>query len=326
MSPKTLITGCRGFIGSHLAQELKKKGWQVFALMRPGADAEDFKSRGIESLSADYGDMDSLRQAVTGMDYVFHLGALINGRSWDAFVSANVTATRNLLSACLEAGTHLKRFVHVSSISAAGPSRPGHPGREEDPPHPTSLYGKSKLLGENEARGFLDRLPLVIIRPPNVLGWGQRELMRLIALLDRGIHPLLGDGSPQTSVCFVEDLVAALILVAQDERALGQTYYIGHEQACSWQEMSRFIQQELGRKWTVKIPFTGLYSLAALLEVFGRISRNPALLTRKDVLSARHNCWIFSGEKISRELGFSCRTAFETGMSRIIRQYLESRK
>ena len=79
--------------------------------------------------------------------------------------------------------------------------------------------GKASYLAEQAAAGFFARLPIVIVRPPNVLGTGQRELLAVMKLLRRRIVPLIGRREKQTSICFVQDLVRALVLAAEHDRA-----------------------------------------------------------------------------------------------------------
>jgi nucleoside-diphosphate-sugar epimerase len=198
---KTLVTGCSGFIGSHLASALIKKGWQVYALVRQTTDTTWLEEQKINLVYGDYTDADSLEKAAAGMDYVFHLGALLNSTKWEHFYRANTLATGNLLAACEKSNPGVKRFVFVSSIAAAGPSGKGQLKNENAPCRPVSLYGKSKMEAEQSVSQYSGRLPVVIIRPPNVLGTRQRELESTLKLVKKRIVPLLGNGDRQTSIC-----------------------------------------------------------------------------------------------------------------------------
>ena len=326
---KALVTGCSGFIGSHLASALIKKGWQVNALVRETTDESWFHSgpekQKINLIHGNYTDPSSLETAAAGMDYVFHVGALIKGTRREDYYRSNTLATGSLLAALEKSNPGIKRFVFVSSISAAGPSDPGQLKNESAPCRPVSLYGKSKLEAEKLVNRYSGRLPVVIIRPPNVLGPGQRELESTLKLIKKRIFPLLGNGDPQTSICFVDDVVRALILAAEHKAAVGQTYFVTNNQEYSWRGMLDFIARALGvSPFVVKIPFPLLYFIGAVSELTAAITRTSPLVRRSDILSVRNNYWLFSSQKIREELGFVPLIDFEKGMTDTIARYRES--
>ncbi len=321
---KALVTGCSGFIGSHLASALIKKGWQVYALVRQTTDTTWLEEQKIHLVYGDYTDADSLEKAAAGMDYVFHLGALINGTKWEDYYRANTLATGNLLAACEKSNPGVKRFVFVSSIAAAGPSGKGQLKNEDAPCRPVSLYGKSKMEAEQLVHQYWGRLPMVIIRPPNVLGPRQRELESTLKLVKKRIVPLLGNGDRQTSICFVEDVVRALILAAENDAAVGQTYFVTDNRQYSWRDMLNSIARGLGvSSFVIKIPFPFLYVIGAVSELVAVITRSSPLVKRKDILSARNNYWLFDSQKIEKELGFIPTIDFERGIIDTISWYRE---
>ena len=264
---RALVTGSTGFIGSHLVEVLVGEGNDVRCLVRESSHTACLNHLPVTMMTGDYEDPSSLIPAVESVDVVFHLAARIQAPDWVAYRKANTTSTENLIEACIEAATNLRRFVFVSSISAAGPSSPGCLKKESDPCQPVSLYGKSKLLAEEAVLRRKDRLPVTIVRPPNVLGAGQEELTTILKTIKSRILPMIGSDTSQTSLCFVQDLVLALKLTAKSERAVGQVYFVTDNHTYNWREMLIAIARKLNvYPYVLKIPYRLLYVLAAAME------------------------------------------------------------
>lgn len=165
-------------------------------------------------------------------------------------------------------------------------------------------------------------LPVVIIRPPNVLGIGQKELESLLKLVKKRILPQLGNGDEQTSICFTADVVRALILAAERHEATGQTYFVTDNRQYSWPEMIRFIANEMGvLPYVLKIPYPLLYAVAVLFQGSSRILRTPLLVNPMDIKSSRKYYWLYSSKKIESELGYFPQVKFEEEVRNIIFWY-----
>src|SRR5207302_332154 len=106
-------------------------------------------------------------------------------------------------------GPRRPRVVYVSSIAAAGPSRPGQPIDERRPPAPVTDYGRSKLAGELVVR--TGGVPWTTVRPPVVYGEWDRELLKVFEAARRGVAPVFRDGSQELSVIYAGDLARGLI-------------------------------------------------------------------------------------------------------------------
>src|SRR5512135_154716 len=302
---KALITGASGFIGRRLASALADQGHDVACLVRMTSRTAGLERPGIRLVVGDLRDPASLEAAAAGRDRVFHLAGTIQAVGRTAFEDANVGGTRRLIDACLRAAPGLERFVYVSSIAAAGPSEEGRPGCESDEPRPVTDYGRSKLAAENIVREAAATLPVTVVRPPNVLGPGSKDLERAIALLRKGIFPAVGDDRPRTSLIDVDDLVEALILVAGDPRSVGQTYYVTDGRAYAWPEITAALAEELrSGRLRIRVPQGVQAAAAALAEATARLTGRPPVLTRDIVRAARDRFWIYNGSKIERELGF----------------------
>jgi nucleoside-diphosphate-sugar epimerase len=246
---------------------------------------------------------------------------VLSAADWPGYFKTNVEGTANILEACARANPGLRKFVHVSSISAAGPAPGRIPLRETDACRPVSLYGQSKRQAELAAEAFFSRLPVVIVRPPNVLGAGQRELLAVMKLLRRRIVPLIGRREKQTSICFVQDLVRALVLAAEHGRASGRTYFVAANEAYSWRGIMAELLRALDMKFVLKIPYPFLLGVALVSEAVATMSGRPPLVTRSDLRSARDNYWLCDASRIREELGFRTEVEFAAGIGDIVRQF-----
>ena len=317
-----LITGANGFIGSHLAEELVQRGWGVKCLVRRPHGLGWIEGLGVRLVLGDCRHKPTLGPAVEGADCIFHLAGVINALRWEDYFQANVIGTRNMLEACCERNLGLKKFIHVSSISAAGPSEKGRALTEDDPVRPVSDYGRSKLGAEQAVREFGNKFPFVIIRPPNVIGPRQSELREAIRLIKKRIKPAVGKREPQTSLCYVRNVVEALILAAERPEADGRTYFLAHPKAYAWSDITAAIQEALGiRRVLLKVPYQAQWLVAAASEVAARLTGRKPKLTRTSVLSARKYYWIYDGSLIKKELGFEPRTGLKEAIEETIEWY-----
>lgn len=316
---RSLVTGASGFIGRRLAAELARRGDEVACLVRRTSRTAPLRDLPVEFVVGDLGDPASLLAAVAGRDRVFHLAGVIQAAGPALFEAANVRGTRNLVEACLQSAPDLRRFVFVSSIAAAGPSGPDRPLTETDAPDPVSAYGRSKLAAENILRDARARLPATVVRPPNVLGPGSKELDVAIGLLRWRLFPSVGDGRPRTSLVDVDDLVAALILAAEAPQSAGETYYVTDGGAYAWPEILAALAEEVGAgRFRIGIPFGAQIAAAGLAEALSRATGRPPRLTREIVRAGHDRFWLYDGSKIGRDLGFRPRYGLRDSVRRAV--------
>jgi nucleoside-diphosphate-sugar epimerase len=318
---RALVTGASGFIGRRLVMELSRRGHETACLVRPTSRTAPLGDLPVEFVLGDLGDAASLVHAVKGRDHIFHLAGVIQAVDEPAFEAANVQGTRNLVDACLRTAPAIKKLVFVSSIAAAGPSREGKALTEDDEPRPISAYGRSKLAAERIVLQAEAGMPVTIVRPPNVLGPGSKEIERAIGLLRKRLLPALGDSRPRTSLVDVDDLVEALLLAAENPRSTGRTYFVTDGRAYAWPEITAAVAGELGvKRFMVKIPFAAQMLAARLAETASRLGRKPPLLTREIVRAARDHFWIYDGSKIERDLGFHPRYGLRESVRRAVEE------
>ena len=126
-----LVTGGTGFLGKNFTAYLLEKGWEAVCLVRPNSRHEHLKREGVRLVLGDLTQMDVLREAVQGVDAVFHLAAATAAVSFEKVLGVNCSATENLVKVCAEQ-ERPPVFVYVSSLAAAGPSTVQRPHEEND--------------------------------------------------------------------------------------------------------------------------------------------------------------------------------------------------
>ena len=237
MNNKTvLITGADGFIGSHLTELLIQSGYKVRAFVYYNS----FNSNGwldtltaetkskIDIISGDIRDPNGVREAMKGIDIVFHLAALIaipfSYHSPDSYIDTNVKGTLNILQAARD--SKVKRILITSTSEVYGTAQ-FVPITELHPKQPQSPYSASKIGADAIADSFYRSfdLPITIVRPFNT--YGPRQSARaviptIISQLLNGAEEIkLGDISPTRDLLFVKDTVIGFLKIAQCNELIG---------------------------------------------------------------------------------------------------------
>ena len=261
---KALVTGCAGFIGSHLTERLLEEGFDVV-----GIDCftpyypEDIKKRNIagalkqkrfQFIEADILDLKEFPQ----VDYVFHQAAQPGVRgSWgdkfEIYVRNNILLTQKLLEFYKD--KNLKKFVYASSSSIYGDAE--LPLKEETAPRPVSPYGMTKLAGENLCYLYHRSygMPVVSLRYFTVYGPRQRPDMainKLVAAISKGDEfDIFGDGEQTRDFTYVSDVVEANLLAAMSE-ASGKVFNIGGGNRITVNALVELVSRLLGKEAKIK--------------------------------------------------------------------------
>jgi nucleoside-diphosphate-sugar epimerase len=319
---RALVTGGNGFIGSHLVEHLLSKGYTVSCLVRTSSNISSIRNLPVRFVYGDCEAKDTLREAVEGQDFVFHLAGKIKTFGWDAYYRTNFVGTKNITEACVEFNPRVKRFVYVSSIAAAGPSERGRPRNEADEPAPMNEYGRTKLLGEEAVKNLRNKLPFVIIRPPNVLGPRQEDLRAILRIIEKRVKPLLGNGDEQLSIVFVQDLVRGIEMAATHRNTVGKTYFITDGKTYSWRGIADVVAEKLGVSgFCVPIPHPVLVVLASLAGAAARVRGKASFFNGRQVKFLRETYQTYDGSKAVRDFGFEPALDLATGIQNVVDWY-----
>jgi len=318
MTPKALITGSTGFIGSHLVKALTEKNWEVTCLLRPKSRPEILSPFPVRIACGDVDDVPSLEEAVRNQDYVFHVAARIRSAPKKIYDLANYQFTVNLAQACLNVNPALERFVYISSIAAAGPSLPDTCSDETCACNPSSEYGRTKLRAENALCGLWDMLPITIIRPPNVYGEGQLETELLVKIIKKRIVPQLNEVG-RTSLIYIKDLIEGIIQASHSPRTIGQIYYLTDGVNHSWKTIIQAIKDQiLGTSLFFPLPEKAIYLAAWLADILNATGVYRIHFGRRILNVMLKTPWLFSPEKSEKDFGFKSRYTLKEGMKEIL--------
>lgn len=245
---KVLVTGADGFIGSHLTESLLEKGYEVKAF----AYYNSFNTWGwldtlpagelkeIEVFTGDIRDPNGVREAMKGMDAVFHLAALIaipfSYHSPDSYVDTNIKGTLNVLQAARQLETEK---VLVTSTSEVYGTAQYVPIDEKHPYQGQSPYSATKIGADRLAESFYRsfQLPVSIVRPFNTFGPRQSAravIPTIISQLLAGKEEIrLGSLTPTRDFNYVKDTAAGFIAIAESDRTIGEEINIATQQEIS---------------------------------------------------------------------------------------------
>ncbi len=258
---KVLVTGGAGFIGSNLVDELAKNNDVVVldnfssGLMENLIQHKD--RRNVEIVAGDIRDKKIVREITRGVDVVYHLAVQCLRASIDdpeTNHEVNATGTLNLCMAARE--NSIKRFIYVSSSEVYGTALRA-PMDESHPCEPTTVYGASKLAGQQYTLAYKRtyNLPSMAVIPFNT--YGPREhfegasgevIPKFVLRCLNNIPPVIfGDGSQTRDFTFVGDTVRGIVMASECDEMIGQTVNIARGEEVSIKMLAERIYKKLGK-------------------------------------------------------------------------------
>ena len=322
---KALVTGGTGFIGSHLTELLLTKGYTVRCLVRKTSDLTWLKGLDVELVYGDLFDENALQTAVKGVDYVYHSAGVTKAKKKGDYYRGNTTGTINLLNAVRKQNPGLKRFIHISSGAAAGPSPSRTPTTEEAVPHPITTYGKSKWQAEQECLKAGSTVSVTVVRPPVVFGPRDKDVFEFFSTINKGLQPVAGFNEKLVSMIHVKDLVRGFVMAAESERSKGKTYFISSSGVYGWKEIGDETKKALGRGvLRIRLPEPLIYCVAAFAEAFSLFSSKPALINFEKARDMVQDYWTFDASRAKRDFGFEQQISLAEGIRNTIEWYKQN--
>lgn len=260
-----LVTGGAGFIGSHLTEELLRRGEQVRVVdsLITGHRKNLGHLSGVDFIEGDLADLAVAKRAVARVDYVLHQAAIPSvPRSVDDPITsnrANIDSTLNVLVAARDAG--VKRVVYAGSSSAYG-NTPTLPKHEDMPANPLSPYALQKLVGEQYMQMFtqLYGLETVTIRYFNVFGPRQDPSSPYSgvisvfakALLENTAPTIYGDGEQTRDFTYVANVVDGVLRAVKAPEASGKVVNVATGSRISLNTLFTTMRDAIGSRLEVK--------------------------------------------------------------------------
>ncbi|MEI7729938.1 MAG: NAD(P)-dependent oxidoreductase [Verrucomicrobiota bacterium] len=318
-----LLTGATGFVGSHILDVLRERAIPTVLLLRR-ASSRTLIQRHLANVTIVEGDLtqpERLQAAMAQATHVIHCAGLTKTLRIPDFYAINQQGTRNVVNAANQAGNQIQRFIHISSLAAAGPATPDHPKLESDTPSPVSHYGKSKLGGETEVRAHCHS-PHTIIRPSAVYGPRDAEFLRLFKAVQAHLLPSFGGGKQALSLVYARDLALAVVHCLDCPSAENKTYFVAAPEMISANQMAAEVANQL-HTWTLPLPLPVplLYPVCAAQELISRLTGKANVLSRQKYAELAAPGWVCSAAKLKSDTGFEATTTFKVGAAATLLWY-----
>lgn len=307
-----LVTGATGFVGSAVARQLAERGFKVRALVRRSSPRANLEGVDLEPVEGDMLDKASMRRALDGARYLFHVAA--DYRLWakdpQEIIRNNLKGTGAVMDAALEAG--VERLVYTSSVATLKPRTDGVAVDETAPADMLSAVGaykKSKTAAERLVERMVadQGLPAVIVNPSTPIGprdikptptgkmIRDAALGRMPAYVDTGLN-----------IVHVDDVAEGHVL-ALERGEIGERYILGGEDYALGTLFAEVARQAGRAPPRLRLPIGPLVPLALACEALARFGVEP-LVTRETLAMARKKMF-FSHIKAGEKLGYRPRPA-----------------
>lgn len=339
---KILVTGASGFIGSFIVEEGLRRGYSVWAAVRPSSSRRYLKDKNIQLVEFDLEHPEVLRVQLAACrarmgawDVVVHAAGATKCVRREDFFRTNTEGTRHLVEGLRQAGMMPGKFVFISSLSVYGairenPVRKSSPDcpwvyapiREEDTPHPNTAYGESKLEAECYLKQQSD-LPYVILRPTGVYGPRERDYFMMAKSIRQHSDFTVGYKPQEITFVYVRDLVQAVFLAAEKNEICRREYFITDGEVYHSETFSDLIAAELGHPFFVRIkaPVWLLRLVCTVAGAWSAWQGRTVTLNRDKFHILKQRNWQCDIEPARRELGYRPRYSLAEGVRETITWY-----
>jgi predicted dehydrogenase/nucleoside-diphosphate-sugar epimerase len=316
---KILVTGANGLIGRHLLGRLLQEGNRVRLFVRRPPEPELMNNGNVEVFLGDLGDPAAVDQAVAGTEIVYHVGAAMKGSAHD-HERGTVYGTQNIVDSLLR--HNVQRLVYISSLSClhAEVARRGDVITENWPielsPTKRGAYTQTKTAAEKIVLDAVrdQHLRAVLLRPGRVFGPGMTLLTPEVARRVGSFFVVLGDGTRELPLVYVDDVIDAIVLAAETSEFDGRIFHIvDRTQITQNQVVHDYISKNAKSAKVIRVPLAVVYSLALGFEVLSKILKRPVPLSIYRVKSALARMK-FDCTRAETELGWRPRVGVASGL------------
>ncbi len=316
---KILVTGANGLIGRHLVRRLLQAGNRVRIFVRRKPEAEWMNDANVEVFLGDLGDPAAVDLAVKGAEIVYHAGAAMRGGAHD-HERGTICGTQNVVDSMLR--HNVRRLVYISSLSClhAAAARRADAITENWPiePFPTKrgAYTQAKTAAEKIVLDAVrDRhLRAVLLRPGRVFGPGMTLLTPEVARRIGNAFIVLGDGTRELPLVYVEDVIDAILLAAETSEFDGSVFHIVDRTRITQNQVVRdYISKNAKKAKVIHVPVALVYTLALCVELLAKVLKRPAPLSRYRVKSALARMQ-FDCSRAENDLGWRPRVGVASGL------------
>ena len=310
---KALVTGANVFTGSHLVKALEQRGDVVVGLVRNSSNLKRLSDCNLQLVYGDITDRETLKTAMTGVDWVFHTAAYVELGLVDAAAmeQVNVAGTHAVMEAAQSTG--VSKVAYCSTIGVFGDTQ----GQVVDETFQrqqanfSSAYDRTKYEAQQIVDHFATQgLPVVSILPSGIFGADDPHFGPVIQQFLKGKLKVWAGGDRITGIVHVDDLVEAMILAAQ--KAKPGAHYIISAGDLTTREMFTILSQETGIPVPSEAPKPLVRLVGNLLDPIGRLFKWQPPISRERVHYIYDRCLRVDANKARTELGWQPRSVPQT--------------
>ncbi|MBD1912105.1 MULTISPECIES: NAD-dependent epimerase/dehydratase family protein [unclassified Leptolyngbya] len=306
---RALVTGANGFTGSHLVKALIDRGHTVVALVRKTSDLSRLEGLPVEFAYGDVTDTDAVKQAMSGIDWVFHVAAYVELGVVDAarMERVNVQGTANVLAAARAA--QVQKMLYCSTIGVYGDTQ----GRVIDETfqrtqkdfssaYDSTKYKAQQLVDQAVAEGF----SVVSVMPSGIFGPDDPHFGPVLQAFRSGKLKVWAGGDRITGIVHVDDLVDLMLLAI--EKAPSGAHYIASAGEMTTREMFQIVGEANQLAAPAEMPPPVVRIVGNLLDPIGRVLKWQPPISKERVHYLYDRCVRVDGSKAIRELGWQPRS------------------
>ncbi|MCU1333829.1 MAG: dependent epimerase/dehydratase family protein [Candidatus Angelobacter sp.] len=305
---RAFITGATGFVGSHVARALAAQGADLRLLVRSTSRLDNIADLRAETATGDLRDPESLKKAMAGCEFVFHVAA--DYRLWvrdpEQMYRSNVEGTRAIIRAAQESG--VRRVIYTSSVATMGFTREGHIAGEDSPVSIREMVGhykRSKFMAEQIALEAGDKgANVVVVNPTTPIGEYDIKPTPtgriVIDFLNRKFPAYVDTG---LNLADVKEVAHGHVLAMEKARP-GQRYILGGENLTLKQILDRLSSMTGLPAPTMKVPHAIAMGFAVFDQIFTGTIRGKEPRATIDAVKMGRKKMFASSTKAERELGY----------------------
>ncbi len=321
---KILITGATGFVGSHIVSELLSQGYDVTAIVRKTSKLDNLKDCKINYEYVSLDDEESLVKLLSEFDVIVHCAGIVRALNWDNYEKTNVIGTRNLVNAAIKNKDTLKKFIYISSQAAMGPSTTQVPKSLSEKENPVSLYGKSKLMAEQEVKKLSGQIPYTILRPASVYGPRDKDIFIFFNLVKHHLKPQTFN-KRFIQLIFVKDIAEVIYKIINNTKTDNKTYYLSDGNIYTWKSVAETIAKANNIKTVPIMLFDFIFKTTAnIYETVAKFTKKPQVLSREKITEMLQTYWTADNSEIIKDTGIEFKK-LEIGAKITYNWYLENK-
>lgn len=330
-TPRILITGASGFIGSFLVEEAVKRGFDTYAAIRSTSSRAYLQDARIHLVELDMAHPAQLEQQLLAQaeqnggafDYVVHCAGVTKCINPADFERVNCQQTRTLVDTLIRLGLMPRQFLFVSTLSIFGPihEQDYTPITEQDTPCPNTAYGISKLRAEQYLQS-LPQLPYVIFRPTGVYGPRERDYFLMAQSIKQHVDFAAGYRRQDLTFVYVKDVVQAVFL-AIEKGVTRRAYFLADGCVYPSRTFSDLLRRELGNPFVIRFK-SPLWLLKLICTTSGWIAARrgtTSTLNPDKYRIMKQRNWQCDISPAVKELGYRPEYNLERGVKETVAWY-----